>query len=126
MDRQYVWRPWVRWSIKITVTIISLILIWVGMQKAMRVSQKSSGYEYLMSQPAVEWDEDARTWVQGEDSGGMERRRRGPSFTLGNPMTMDMSECEDGDYLSFVRGSSGRLVLTCKSGEARDVPNVVD
>jgi len=51
MDKQYVWRPWVRWSLRIIVTIISIILIWVGMQKAMRVSQKSSGYEVLMSQP---------------------------------------------------------------------------
>ena len=126
MDKQYVWRPWVRWSIRITVTIIFFILIWVGMLIPLRVSQKSSGYEYLMSQPAVEWDEDVRTWVQGEDSGGMERRRRGPSFTLGDPMTMDTSECEDGDYLSFVRDLSGRLVLICTSGEARDVPNVVD
>ena len=57
MDKQYVWRSWVRWSIKIIVTIVSLYLIWVGMQKVMFETKKSSGYEVLMarpSQPTVE------------------------------------------------------------------------
>ncbi len=108
-SRIYVYRSWVRWlpwlMVFLVVPFIAWLIVSSGVVSNLVIPQNAD--IDVMLEPSVKWS-------------------RGIQFTLGDPMTMDTSECEDGDYLSFVRNSNGRLVLVCTSGDEDDDVQILD